>query len=307
MPPPFEYVWPEPLDKNTCRLVDNVLTHIKEADDDFRLLIFGKTGTGKSRLALHLLERYMREQADIGLFGLNPQAYAAAVFKAKELRVKEKQELVACVYDEANILSTELMSEFPKEVIRMFAEIRGLNIFHMWCMPNPRRLPEDFTAEMFNGIIVITSKEKARPREFYYWTTRKINRLREKTGSEANPSKITYSNLLKWRKHADFKGCFRDYQGLLLPEYLRMKERKMSERVDSFYERFGKQQQAFGLTEASRRLKVSTMTTYNYFKEAVAAGRVVEDKDFFYSGAGEVRVYPDTIDKLKKNKKMEGL
>lgn len=304
---PFDYVWPEALDRNTQQLVKSVREHIDEADDDFRLFIVGETGTGKSMLNLHFTEGHMGDEADIALVGLTQQDYATAVKTARDLRLADMKNVV-CVYDEANIFSTEMMKKFTNRAIELLATIRGLNIFHIWAMPNPRRLPDDFTAEMFNGVIFIVSKNKdGKPRVFYYWSKKNLNKLREKTGSEANPAKITFSNLRKWRKFADWKGCFRDYDGFLKPLYLAKKRKKMSEYVDGFFKDFGQQKETIGLTEASRRLDVSVGTMYKYFDEAKGKGLLNKDEDFIVSGAGEVKVFPESLNKLRKEPIMKGL
>lgn len=307
---PFDYVWNENLDRNTKRLVDEaIITKTEQNDDDYKLVIIGSTGTGKSNLGLHLLELFMEEEATIKVMGINQQGFADAINEATKLR-KAGVRRVSCVYDDANVYSVEVMSDFLKELTRLYATIRGLNMFHIWAMPSPRKLPDDFTEELFNGLIYIANvkgKNKNAPRIFYYFDANRINALRIKAGTDKHPAKVTLKNIRAWRKKANWKGCFREYNGKLKADYLKMKEKKMYEQVEDFYSRFSKKEEAYGMTEISKRLSISDATAYKYVNEAISNGSLVKDKDFIVSGAGETRLFPKSLNKLKKEPKLRAL
>lgn len=292
---PFKYVWGREVDEYFNKIVDIARKKIA-SDDDYRGLIVGDTGTGKSHFDLHFVTAFMQEP-DIRAFGLNEESYAQAVKWAYEAR-REGQPFVACVYDEANIYSTEVMKEFNREIMRLMGEIRGLNILHLWSMPNPGRIQQDFIDETFDFIVYIYTKDNDRPRMYAFFDRAAIDKLRRKEGSKTAKARLTLDLLRRvHKKYASFLGCFCEYQGPLREAYDKLKESKMGDRVADFYERFGAD--GFIQQDIARAEGVGHMTAHNWTKGAITEGVIIEGVDFSVNGAGTKRFTQEGFIKIR--------
>ena len=83
-------------------------------DDDFLLVCFGATGTGKSMLMLGAYEEYAGDQASIDYVALKREDFA------KSLRMASVAKSTRFVgNDEANISKRDSLTKFNKDVIQV--------------------------------------------------------------------------------------------------------------------------------------------------------------------------------------------
>lgn len=292
---PFRYVYGRPYDENLPKLVATARTRAHEGDD-YRLLIVGDTGTGKSMLMLWIYDLYAGEDATTKTVGLNEPGYRSAVFQAN-LEQRRGIENIVCVYDEANVYSTEVMTKFNNELMRLLGEIRGKHWLHIWSMPNPGRLQQDFIDETFDGMIYIYTKDKAHPRLYYFLSHASIVKMRTKEGSGHTKARISLDFLSKKaKKYADYKGCFKDYNGRLRADYDLLKESKMDERIASF-SKVG-EEKLYSKAEAARIHAVSNDWIDSKVNSYCSQGLMLKDVHYIINAAGNLKLTQEGINFL---------
>lgn len=294
---PFKYKWGNNYDDYLPQIVETAKMRVNN-NDDYRLLIVGDTGTGKSMLMLWLYDLYAGEEAEIGCVGLNEDGYRKAVHTTNQLQ-KKGNTFVACVYDEANIYSTEVMTTFNKEIMKLLGEIRGKRWFHIWAMPNPGRFQQDFIDETFDALIYIYTKDKDKPRMYYFFDRNSINTMRHKEGSGQSKARLSLDFLeRKAKKYAVFRGCFKEYKGILRADYNLLKENKMDERITMFSqvgEGF-----KYKSSDVARLLGVNPIWVTQKTLAAVESGDMVPDLHFNVNAAGNRRYSEEGVVFLKQ-------
>lgn len=275
------------VDIVTNQLVGWLKKRLSSKDDDYLLPIIGTTGTGKSALSLHLYELYA-ENPSVDFIGLDRKDFANALKKAKN----DDLPRFAC-YDEANITRADHATSWNKDLIDVYLAIRGLQIFHIWNNPSAKKFPREFIEERIKGLIYIFTKDKDRPRLFYFFT--KDNMLKM---YDACKGDLSHRNI---KKHAEsyafYRGWFRDYNGLLLDDYKQKKSSRMDVKVDSFFEKYGSDDVLNG-TQVGKMLGVS-QTTISRWHEKLG-GVLIPDEDYSITAAGQKRYTQSGIEKLRE-------
>lgn len=280
------YQWGQPYDDNLKELVVTG-KHFIDKGDDFRLLIVGDTGTGKSNLALWIMDMFLGDKADIKYFGLNERQFAQAIKYAKEVR-RAGERYVLTAFDEANVLGTETMTPFNRALLKLYGEIRGLGLFHVWCTSLPGQLQSGFIDDCIDAIIFIYTKTDDFPRLYYFFDRAAIDKLRREEGGGRFKARLTLDLLRdKAKYYATYKGCFRPYDGALLNDYLERKSSKIDDRVDNFYETYGSEW--LSMAEIAREQHVNAQTIHNWFEKAVAGNYLYEEEHYTTNGAGKVK------------------
>lgn len=222
-------------DRDFDEVFENVLLRIKkdmkEKNDDFLLMCVGTTGTGKSSLMLHAYELLDPDESDVKFVGLNPKDFATALYKARK-----RKGFRFSGNDEANISKRDSLTKFNKDIIDLYFAIRGLEIFHWWNNPSADYIDKIFIEERIKGLIYIFTKDKDRPRKYYYFRKVDLLRLYEKYGDLKLKTLDKVGNEYKY-----YEGWFRPYKGKLWEPYLEKKRDRMEEKVDTFYEKYGKE------------------------------------------------------------------
>lgn len=215
-------------------MLEKLLNHTKylttDKDDDFLILCAGDTGTGKSMLALHAFDYYMKEHADIKYVGLTKGSFATGF---KEVQ-KVPKGFKFLLNDEANINKRDALSKYNKDLLDLYYSCRGLNIVHWWNNPSVEMIDKPFIKDRVKGFILITTKDIDRPRVYYYFTKNSLLKILEKYKN----LDIKTINKVK-KKYALYKGWFRDYSGELKMDYLNKKNPRMIEKVDDFVAKYG--------------------------------------------------------------------
>lgn len=221
-------------DRDYDELLDSIMSHVKylitEKDDDFLILCAGDTGTGKSMLMMHTLDRFMNGHKSVEYVGLTKGSFASGFKKVQAVPKGYK----FLGNDEANISKRDALSKYNKDLLDLYYSCRGLNIFHWWNNPSVDIIDKPFIKDRVKGFILITTKDKDRPRIYYYFTKNALIKIFEKYKN------LDIKTIKKVKgKYATYKGWFKDYNGALKQEYLDKKNPRMIEKVDDFVEKYG--------------------------------------------------------------------
>lgn len=278
----------KPYDAGFERVMGRTIPHaLEDKDDDFLVICTGSTGTGKTRLMLHGYTIYAGEKASIHQVALNRQEFAQSLKNAKDSSVKR-----FVGYDEANISKRDALSKWNKAVIDLYYAIRGLNILHWWSNPSIEMLDKPFIEERVKGVIFIFTKDKKRPRLYYYLRKDDLLDLLEKYGN------LKHRTLKKYAKqHAYYRGWFRDYQGPMLAEYLTKKQGRMEDKVDVFYDEYGRDE-SLTLATWTAKASVSENTAKKIFNYGLESGLLKEGEHYTRSKIGKVFLTPKGSDEL---------
>jgi len=247
-------------------LVGNINKRISSNDDDFLMMCVGETGTGKSALTMHAYELYDPENASVSFIGLDPQSHAQALKRASVYKGKR-----FCAMDEANVQRRNATTKYNKSLIDLFFAIRGKGIFHWWNNPSLDVIDRILVEEKINGIIYIYTKDKDKPRSYYYFTKKSILKMLEK-----NKGKITLKQLSEQaNEFAMYRGWFKKYDGDLLTEYNKVKDERMTVKIENFFDLFGTED-TITSADAAKQLGVSSGTITNYKKSLLKSDEIEE-------------------------------
>jgi len=268
------------------KLILRTQNSLTEKDDDFMLMCFGPTGTGKSGLMLHAYELYDEENCTVDNVGLNPKDFATALYKAKD----DEEGKRFCGNDEANISKRSHSSKYNKDILDLYFSIRGKKIFHWWNNPSLDMIDKPFIEEKIKGFIFIATKDVHRPRVYYYFTQTTLLKFYEKFGS-------LKLNVLKKnaRHHADWKGWFRKYDGKLLKAYLEKKDTRMDEKLEDFYLQYGTGDK-LTLRDMGKQLGIVHKTVKDYLSKL----ELKEEEDYVVNSIGRKTYTKAAFEKLKE-------
>ena len=266
-------------------------TLTKSRDDDFMLFICGLNGSGKSTLGLHILQAVLQDRATVECIGLDRAGFARALKFAKSM---EKPRV--CFNDEANVSKRDATSFYNKRLLDLYFSIRGLNILHIWSNPALDIIDKPFIELRISGVMFVASKDINRPRVYYYFTKKRLLKIWEKHKD------IKLSTLRKEKDLAFYRGWFRDFPACALKhEYSKLKEHRMSFKVDEFYREFGDSSEGFvPVKDVAGLIGVSVATIKNYYNELVLRGEINPDTDVQKLESGRVRYSRNIIPLFKK-------
>lgn len=276
----------KPYDDLLIKSANIIKQHIKNCDDDYVCMIIGEPGTGKSTVGLHLLNLYMGESASVDYVALTRQGFAKAL---KQSSLSEQPRCV--MYDESNISKRDSSTKFNKQIIDLFLAIRGMNIFHIWCSPSLDMLDKHFIYERLKSVILCTSKKDG-VRSYFYFPVKEIQKIIEKHGNVRLPL------LRKLRhKHSYYMGWYRKYEGKLLQPYLEVKQDRMREKIDSFFQQWGNDSDD---EIDNSKLKVylgikHTDTIKRYRSELIKRGLIKEGVDYRIVAGNLPRYKPSAV------------
>ncbi len=220
----------KPHDDQLFKLVQSIKDRITKNDDDFLLMCVGETGTGKSSLMLHVMDAY-NDKLSVDYVGLDPTDHTKALKAASEYKGHR-----FCGNDEANIQKRNSTTKYNKDLIDVYFAIRGFNIFNWWNNPSLDVIDKVFIQEKINAIIFIFSKEKNKPRGYFVYDKQALLQIYEK-----NKRVITLKVLRQSaHKHALYQGWFNKYEGRLWKPYLDKKLSRMDDKIDTFFNKYGK-------------------------------------------------------------------
>ncbi len=141
------------IDPTTRKMVEEVRQTITEKNDDYLLFITGTTGTGKSMLTLHMYEIFDPETCTINCVGLNPADHAKALKYSKNMPIGKR----FCSYDEANVSKRKHQTKYNSDLLELYFQIRGQQMFHIWANPSV-----EITMTRQPTLIAPTTRRRAR-------------------------------------------------------------------------------------------------------------------------------------------------
>lgn len=239
-------------------LVPSIKKVTLEQDDNFLLALTGVTGSGKSTLGFHVLDLYVDEPS-IEYVALSRDRFARALKKASDGKLPRYVN-----YDEADVIKRDAMSKWNKAIIKLYAKIRGKNMFHIWAHPSPEMLDKHQVQEVVNGLVYIY--KKSTPRMYYYFTKDGLLGVLNDFGN------LKEASLKKGAsKHASWRGWFEKYEGPLWEEYLELKRGAMEDAIDEFFSDWG-EGKVYNLREASDHFGVSLKTVQRRVNDPMNAG-----------------------------------
>ena len=279
------YVKGRNFDPYLSYIIKGLKEKIKKKNDDFLLFCTGTTGTGKSSLMMHAYEEYDPEGSNIKFIGLNRKDHSEALFLAKE-----KPGIRFCSYDEAMVSKRDHMQKYNKDLLQLYFQIRGINIFHWWNNPSVDILDKPFIEERLKGLIFIFTKNNNVPRLYYYFTKKALLQiwLKEK--------KLSHNVLHKNAPLAMFRGWFKPYKGKLWEPYCIKKDSKMVVSIDEFYQKYG--QKTYSRSEAAKIIQVPKSTFFDRWPEH--AKDLEEGKHYVMGQKGLERVTEKGLEHLRK-------
>ena len=144
---------------------------VTKEDWDNCLIIAGDEGTGKSNMALHILEWWLTKQygkvvpEDIKFNSLDREQFI------KNLRDCKRFDLP--VFDESGELSNKRsMSKFNVTISQAYQVIRGDNLFTILVLPSLFDLEGFFTKRRARGLIQVYKRGR-----FAYWDKQRLRKL----------------------------------------------------------------------------------------------------------------------------------
>lgn len=249
-----------------------------EKDDDFVLIIAGSAGSGKSSLGLHAYTLSC-DDPRVEQIALTKQDLASA-FK----RTSHQTGFRYVQYDEGKLNKREWNSEWSRDLMEMYHDIRGKNIYHVWCTAMPNLLDREFIDSRVKGFVFVYTKGK-RFRRFLYFTKADILRF-----MDANDNKLSIKLLKRHGKSfARLDSYFVKYQGDLWIAYKQKKDERMDERIEEFYNKYG-QGPLTSLPQYSADRAVDERTSKKWFAWGVEAKLLEEGRDYKKNGIGRVEL-----------------
>lgn len=225
------------------RMILKIREHIENNDDDYLLLMAGKTGTGKSTQGLHALDIYLSVEK-LEQLKYNLVSQSKETFATNQHIISTSSKPRALIFDEANVSKRQAMTRFNNDLLDLYYANRGLNIFHIWCNPSMDIIDLPFIEERINGVLYFPESNKSARkvmireeidsfRHYYYFNKDDIKKIYLKEG------KLTNDILHKHKKKCRFLGWFNKYRGCLKEVYLLGKDDRMKEKASTFRDRYG--------------------------------------------------------------------
>jgi hypothetical protein len=261
------------------RLSAQSIQKVGGKDDDFILVIAGTAGSGKTSLGLHTYTA-IAPGPRIEQIALTKSDFAIGLDRAAN-----DTDFRYLQYDEGKLNRRDWQSDWSKELLEIYHDIRGLNIFHVWCTAMPELLDRVFVETRVKGFVFVYNKGDY-VRRFLYFTKSDLLRF-----MDANDGKISMKVLAKFGKtFASLDSYFLRYEGALWKDYELKKTQRMLERVEDFKNRW----MAEGWTEiavTARDAAIGKKTCLVWIQEFLAAGEL-SAADIVVSGGGHSKISP---------------
>ena len=276
-------------DQGLTFIINAIKKRIPETEDDFLLLNCGARGTGKSMLTLHIEDEYLQDKSSVDFIGLTHSDFAIALKKAKDSPLPR-----FCSNDEANISKRDTQNTYQKDILDLYYSIRGEQIFHIWNNPSLDIIDRKIIDDIIKGVICIVSKEKNRPRKYYYFRKEDVLRIWDKYES------LSIRILKKVAsQYAFFQGWFKNYDGKLLEAYRAKKQTRMDSKIDLFHEKYAEQEGYISTPKMYNELGVSRDCFHKWEKQLIDNG-ILTKEDFKVAATGRRIFLPTAIAKFQQ-------
>lgn len=197
------------------RVLDIQFNALHKRAWDNVLVLTGDEGTGKSNLALHILEHWLNKK--YGYVIKDHSKYINLDIGKWSDSFAECNKGDMNILDESGDLSNKrTMSKLNFAIARAYQIIRGDNINSVFVLPSVFDLDAYFAKRRAKGLVYVYKRGK-----FAYWSKHRLRQLIEL--NSGYPSK----NI--WRVRPTFFDTFPIYRGILLKEYEQKKEEYMKD------------------------------------------------------------------------------
>lgn len=227
------------------RLLEMVYkAHMDEHDTVW--IITGNEGMGKSNLLLDIVEEWgdmTGQRFTIENIGLTPQQWVRSIAIAEP-------KIGLAPFDEAGdgLLSREAMSDFNKDVIKMYTVIRGKGLFTILVLPSFWYLDKFFRMHRVKGLFYVYNRGRVA-----FWDKNHIKMLVMR--GEDNQD--------IWAVKPRFRDRFPKYEGYLLADYRVAKAAKIADSIATMTEKYAMgeasltdgQQEAYTMRRDGKSLK----------------------------------------------------
>lgn len=190
---------------------------------DTVLIITGNEGIGKSNLLLDIIEEWEKitgEHFTIDNVGLNQEQWIHAISIAKKT-------VGIAPFDEAGdgLLSRDAMSDFNRDVVKMYIVIRGLSLLTVLVLPSFWYLDKFFRMHRVKGLFFVYSRGKVA-----FWNKKQIKKIIMKGDDNQDV----------WVAKPSFRDSFPLYTGHLREGYEIRKAEKIAAVTKAMEEKYAK-------------------------------------------------------------------
>lgn len=271
---------------------EKIPNYIKEQDNDFKLLVLGKTGSGKSNFMLHAYDCYDPVNNNINFVALKIKDLAISIDKARKLP-KTFKRFVG--FDEADVQSRNAMAQQNKDLISLYSKVRGFNIFHIWCWPSAMTMDKTFIKENIDAVVVVKASGTYK-RKYFYFTTRQFIKMCDVHKTYEIDKILTHSKA--W---SVYTGWFKMYKGHLLKAYHDLKKDNMDKVVDEFKKKYADNDK-FNIKQAdlAKIFHVTPTTIGNKVKKLIKENLLFEDEDYTKTLSGHLMFSESVVNKLQQ-------
>lgn len=197
--------------------------HLDKLDYDYPLIIVGDTGNGKSMLALHIYELYMKtlQKKPLNIRDISVDRF---------LWVQNFQNLSRAdcnIFDEGatGLYSKDSMNKFAKTLEKLYQVFRKKNFFSIILIPDFFMITKFFRDHRARGLIWVNKRG-----EFKFYSKRSIKYI-----NAFNENKV-HKRLNCVR--ATFTGSFPDYRGVLREPYDSMAQASVTKILNEVVDEF---------------------------------------------------------------------
>ena len=188
---------------------------------DTVLIITGNEGIGKSNLLLDIIEEWEHitgETFTIENVGLTQEQWIHAISIAKK-------EVGIAPFDEAGdgLLSRDAMSDFNRDVVKMYIVIRGLSLLTVLVLPSFWYLDKFFRMHRVRGLFFVYSRGRVA-----FWNKRQVKKIIMKGDDNQDV----------WVAKPSFRDSFPFYTGHLREGYDKRKAEKIASVTKAMKEKY---------------------------------------------------------------------
>lgn len=274
-------------DEGLAHLANLTKDTIINNNDDALFLAVGDTGTGKSSLLMHFYELYAGyENMSVDNISFNKDSFTKALGKVTAADVPTHHKVL--FNDEANISKRDAMSKYNKEMIDLYFSIRELNILHLWANPSLEVIDKVFTEERIRGVFFVTTKDRKRPRVYYFFKKKALIKILQIFG------KLSLDVLRRNKDLASYKGHFRAYKKDIWTAYIAKKKERIADKVSTFIENNGTKENLMSMTQLTKKVGISADSFYKYEPEY----GFKEGEDYVRSTMGDIKYTESAKTKL---------
>lgn len=247
-------------------IMQTLTAQMKAGRDDALIFNTGPTGSGKSTLSKHQLE-ILFDKPDVNQFALTRHDFALAHQRAKEMSLRGEKGYL--VYDEAEANRRGSMTEWNRDLLKLYMTNRVFGILHIWNWPSLKLLDRAFVEERVSGVFFCYSKDVDRARHYVFFTKKAIQDM------VAAGNSMSHDDLKKAAKKYGYSlGWYKKYDGPLLEAYEQLKLKSAGSIDEEFVEKYSKNATVKSKSACARTLGIDPGTYQKALQRLVDLGSI---------------------------------